>query len=133
VGAFYVPLTTMIVIYCRIYMVSTRLAMSESRSRGYNGRASPGGRSLSDVGTRNVLMPLTAQTDGVCLTELGVSSASSRRASDDDVVGGRKTGKRRDGAAKCLDACERLRRRCRIKSRLNRISSSHDRKATKRA
>jgi len=33
VGAFYVPLTLMIVIYCRIYMVSTRLAMSESRSR----------------------------------------------------------------------------------------------------
>lgn len=77
--------------------------------------------SLSDPGTRNVLcVPLTAaaHTDGLCLTELG---------------GGGGGGKRRDGASKCFDACERIRRRCRLKSRLNRISSSHDRKATKKA
>ena len=128
-GAFYVPLTLMIVIYCRIYMVSTRLAMSESRSRGYNGRASPGGRSLSDVGTHNVLcVPLTAQSDGVCLTELGVGPG---RSGDEDLNPTKNSGKRKDGATKCLDACARLRRRCRIRSRLNRISSSHDRKATK--
>jgi len=131
VGAFYVPLTTMIVIYCRIYMVSTRLAMSESRSRGYNGRASPGGRSLSDGGARNVLcVPLTAQSDGLCLTELGTPSGGGGggRAGDDEL---KKGAKRRLGAGKCLNACARLRRRCRLKSRLNRISSSHDRKATK--
>jgi len=117
----------MIVIYCRIYMVSTRLAMSESRSRGYNGRASPGGRSLSDGGARNVLcVPLTAQSDGLRLTELGVNRV---RTSDDDLNQGKKSGKSRH--TKCLDACGRLRRRCRLKSRLNRISSSHDRKATK--
>ena len=127
-------------IYCRIYMVSTRLAMSESRSRGYNGRASPGGRSLSDPGTRNVLcVPLTggsgggggastaAHNDGLCLTELG-----GRDDEPPATTASRKGGKaRRDGATKCFDACERVRRRCRLKSRLNRISSSHDRKATK--
>ena len=128
VGAFYVPLTLMIIIYCRIYMVSNRLAMSESRSRGYNGRASPGGRSMSDAGARNVLcVPLTAQ-DGVCLTELRLTPG---RASDDEMSPTKKSAKRRDGAGKCLTACARLRRRCRLKSRLNRISSSHDRKATK--
>jgi len=122
----------MIVIYCRIYMVSTRLAMSESRSRGYNGRASPCGRSMSDPGTRNVLcVPLTAHTDGLCLTELGGGGASSGRAGDDEMSPAKRGGKRRDGATKCFDACERIRRRCRMRSRLNRISSSHDRKATK--
>ena len=130
-GAFYVPLTLMIVIYCRIYMVSTRLAMSESRSRGYNGHASPGGRSLSDAGPRNVLcVPLTAQSDGLCLTELGIGGPG-RAGCDDDLNSPRRGAKRKHGAAKCFDACERLRRRCRIRSRLNRISSSHDRKATK--
>ena len=118
------------VIYCRIYMVSTRLAMSESRSRGYDGRASPGGRSMSDPGTRNVLcVPLTAHNDGLCLTEFG---ASSGRSGDVELSPAKRAGKRTDGATKCFDACERVRRRCRMKSRLNRISSSHDRKATNR-
>jgi len=67
-------------------MVSTRLAMSESRSRGYNGRASPGGRSLSDGGARNVLcVPLTAQSDGRCLGELcrHTRTESSGHVTDD--------------------------------------------------
>jgi len=73
---------------------------------------------------------MTSQSDGLCLTELGGtnSGGGGGRASDDEV---KKGTKRRLGAGKCLDACARLRRRCHIKSRLNRISSSHDRKATK--
>ena len=105
------------------------------RSRGYNGRASPGGRSLSDAGRNVLCVPLTAQSDGVCLTDLGGVNAGGRAADDDDLGTAKKDGggggKRKHGAAKCLDACGRLRRRCRVKSRLNRISSSHDRKATK--
>ena len=99
--------------------------------------------SLSDPGTRNVLcVPLTAaaHTDGLCLTELGGGAGAGGRGDEEPPSpakkgggGGGGGGKRRDGASKCFDACERIRRHCRLKSRLNRISSSHDRKATKKA
>lgn len=137
VGAFYVPLALMIAMYCRIYMESSRLAMSDARAMGApigcggaagGGRGSPGGRSLNEPGGKNTLcVPLTAASDGSPVN-------NGQRISDDDVKKRKRSG--RNGrmtlsSSAEANVCSRLLKLCNIKSRLNRISSSHDRKATK--
>jgi 5-hydroxytryptamine receptor 7 len=135
VGAFYVPLALMIAMYCRIYMESSRLAMSDARAMGTpsgcvagGGRGSPGGRSLAETGGKNTLcVPLTAASDG------GSPVNNGQRQSDDDVKKRKRSGRNGRLILSSSDAnvCSRIRKLCNIKSRLNRISSSHDRKATK--
>jgi len=126
VGAFYVPLALMIAMYCRIYMESSRLAMSESRAMGIPagcaGRGSPGARSLSEPASKNktLCVPLTAASDS---GELEKNVKKRKRTGYNSHAS--------SSVTSGTNVCSRLLKLCRIKSQLNRISSSHDRKATK--
>ncbi len=103
IGAFYLPLTVMIVIYYRIYMVSSRIAQAEYKSH-------PGG------GSRN-----------------NINSAHFRKQSDNDnhncPNGSAK--KRDESTVEMLPKKKKKSFAFLQKSRLNRISSSKERKATK--
>ena len=121
IGAFYLPLTVMIVIYYRIYMVSSRLAQAEARSTpgaGHRSNAPSGSTTPSrkDSGIHGVLVDREENHNFP-------NGSANKKKSD-------------DSAAEMLPKKHHHynpTKRFRIfkKSRLNRISSSKERKATK--
>ena len=157
VGAFYLPLTIMIVIYYRIYMVSSRIADAEARSKpavapptmattAAAARAAQGRNTSADSST-----PLNAS---VCVGGCASSTTTAHVQFDEDrmrnfvygaaaqthqlAAAASNSKKSKDGAAAddvalagLLLTAHRKRFRFLEKSRLNRIASSKDRKATK--
>jgi len=117
VGAFYLPLNVMIVIYTRIYLVSSRIASAEARSKPVVGNYPTTSGSTTPLrkesgAIHDVVVSHNGHREGSTGNELlmtATSSAASAAASDHQH--------HRFGLFG--------------KSRLNRISSSNERKATK--
>jgi len=114
VGAFYLPLSVMIVIYTRIYLVSSRIANAEARSKPVVGNHPTTSGSTTPLrkesgAIHDVVVSHNGHRGGSAGNELLMTATSSSSA----------------------DAEHRRRFRLFGKSRLNRISSSNERKATK--
>ena len=117
VGAFYLPLIIMVTIYTRIYLVSSRIASAEARSKPMVGGNHPATTSGSTTPLRKesgavhdvVVVSHNGLREGSAGNELLMTAAAASTSSGDHQ------------------------RRFRLfgKSRLNRISSSNERKATK--
>jgi len=113
VGAFYLPLSVMIVIYTRIYLVSSRIASAEARSKPMVGNhpttfgSTTPLRKESGV-VHDVVVSHNGHRGGSAGNELLMTATSSAAGGD-----------------------QQHRFRLFGKSRLNRISSSNERKATK--
>ena len=108
IGAFYLPLTVMIVIYYRIYMVSSRIAQAEAKSKPADGQ--------------HHHIPSDPPT------QIRKASEENHNCPNGSV------GKKRDeSTVEMLPKKKKEKKRFKFmqKSRLNRISSSKERKATK--
>jgi len=113
IGAFYLPLSVMIIIYTRIYLVSSRIATAEARSKPVVGNHPTTSGSTTPLrkesgALHDVVVSHNGLREGSAGNELLMTAASTSASSDHQ-------------------------RRFRLfgKSRLNRISSSNERKATK--
>jgi len=112
-GAFYLPLIVMIVIYTRIYLVSSRIAHAEARSKPVVG---------NHPTTSGSTTPLRKESGAI--HDVVVTSHNGHR-------GGSAGNELLMTATSSADVEHRRRFRLFGKSRLNRISSSNERKATK--
>jgi len=113
VGAFYLPLVVMIVIYTRIYLVSSRIASAEARSKPVVGNHPTTSGSTTPLrkesgATHDVVVSHNGHRGGSAGNELLMTAPTSSTAVE-----------------------HQHRFRLFGKSRLNRISSSNERKATK--
>lgn len=116
IGAFYFPLTVMIVIYYRIYMVSSRIAQAEAKSKP----AGEGGGYMSGGST-----PLRKDSH--------VSALEHRVDEENHNFPNGAVRKQRDDSTQSMLPKKEHKQHFQFlkKSRLNRISSSKERKATK--
>ena len=113
IGAFYLPLSVMITIYTRIYLVSSRIASAEARSKPVVGNHPTTSGSTTPLrkesgAIHDVVVSHNGLREGSAGNELLMTATTSATASD-----------------------HQHRFRLFGKSRLNRISSSNERKATK--
>jgi len=113
VGAFYLPLSVMIVIYTRIYLVSSRIANAEARSKPIVGNHP------TTSGSTTPLRKESGAPHDVVVSHNGLRGGS---AGNELLM-----------TAPSSSATAEHQHRFRLfgKSRLNRISSSNERKATK--
>ncbi|ELU14915.1 hypothetical protein CAPTEDRAFT_138863 [Capitella teleta] len=118
IGAFYFPLTVMIVIYYRIYMVSSRIAQAEAKSK-------PAGDCSGGVYTSGGSTPMRKDSH--------VSSFDHRVDEENHNFPNGAIRKQRDDSTQSMIPKKEHKYFAAFhkKSRLNRISSSKERKATK--
>jgi len=117
IGAFYLPLCVMIVIYTRIYLVSSRIASAEARSKPMVGNHPTTSGSTTPLRKESgvlhdMVVSHNGHRDGSAGNELLMTSATSSAGNDQHHH-------------------QHHRFRLFGRSRLNRISSSNERKATK--
>jgi 5-hydroxytryptamine receptor 7 len=140
IGAFYLPLSVMIVIYTRIYLVSSRIASAEARSKpvvalstGNSGHCAIGGGG-NHIPTSGSTTPLrkesaaasdriSVQTLNNCVTRNGHGGRTGTYSSGGELL--------QSSSSASASAGSEHRFRLFGKSRLNRISASNERKATK--
>jgi len=130
IGAFYLPLTVMIVIYGRIYMVSSRIALAESRSSQQSGASVP-----------VHLSPRAANQHGRLASCTATGAASEENHNTDTSGSEPSIYKDLTNHLTPIGPTDRMIMKPRPnkgrkfklfqKSKLNRIASSNDRKATK--